>query len=69
MSGTTGKLVHTTNLADSCDVLQFWIQGSRVITSNDCAPHVLYFNYPEGGSSIKAIDKNLKEPVGVTVSL
>lgn len=69
MSGTTGTLAHTTPLTDSCDVLQFWIQGSQVVTSDDCAPHVLYFNYPAGGSSIKAIGSGLKQPVGVAVSL
>jgi hypothetical protein len=68
MSGSTGTLVNTTALSDSCDVLQFWIQGKRVITSDDCAPHVLYFDYPSGGSSTKAISNKLEQPVGVTVS-
>lgn len=68
MSGTTGTLVHTTPLSDSCDVLQFWIQGARVITSNDCAHHVLYFDYPKGGSSIKTISHGLGQPIGVVVS-
>lgn len=69
MKGATGTLVHTTPLTDSCDVLQFWIQGSRVITSNDCAPHVLYFDYPKGGLSIKTVGDSLNQPVGVAVSL
>lgn len=69
MSGSTGTLVNTTSLSDSCDVLQFWIQGKRVITSDDCASHVLYFNYPSGGSSTKTISHKLEQPVGVTVSL
>lgn len=68
MSGSTGTLVNTTPLADSCDVLQFWIQARRVIASNFCASHVLYFNYPTGGSSTKAISDKLEEPLGVTVS-
>ncbi|MGC1381607.1 MAG: hypothetical protein WA814_11370 [Candidatus Baltobacteraceae bacterium] len=69
MSGTTGTLVGSTPLSNSCDVLQFWIQSHRVIAGNDCAPHVLYFSYPSGGSSTKTISRKLKEPVGVTVSL
>ncbi|MGA8574201.1 MAG: hypothetical protein WB609_00745 [Candidatus Cybelea sp.] len=69
MSGSTGTLVGTTPLSDSCDVLQFWITGRRVIASNVCASHVLYFNYPGGGSSTKTISRKLKEPVGITVSL
>jgi hypothetical protein len=69
MSGSAGTLVGTTPLSNSCDVLQFWIQGHRVVTGNDCAPHVLYFSYPSGGSSRKTISRGLKEPVGVAVSL
>lgn len=69
MSGSTGTLVGTTPLSNSCDVLQFWIQGHRVIAGNVCATHVLYFSYPSGGSSTKTISRKLKEPVGVTVSL
>jgi hypothetical protein len=68
MSGSTGTLVNTTPLSDSCDVLQFWIHGKRVITSNYCASHVLYFDYPAGGSSTKTISDKLQEPGGVTVS-
>jgi hypothetical protein len=69
MKGTTGTLVGTTPLANSCSVLQFWIEGKRVIASNVCAAHVLYFNYPAGGSSTKTISKSISEAVGVTVSL
>jgi hypothetical protein len=69
ISGTKGTLVGTTPLADSCDVLQFWIQGQNVIAGNDCAPHVLYFTYPGGGTSTKTIARKLVQPVGVTVSL
>ncbi|HEY6325651.1 MAG TPA: hypothetical protein VIW73_03920 [Candidatus Cybelea sp.] len=68
ISGSTGTLAGTTSLANSCDVLQFWLQGTRVITSDVCAPHALYFNYPAGGSSTKTISDSLHEPVGVTVS-
>ncbi len=69
ISGSTGTRVGTTELANSCDVLQFWLQGKRVITSDVCAPHVLYFHYPAGGSATKTISHSLQEPVGVTVSL
>jgi hypothetical protein len=68
ISGTSGTLEGTTSLADSCDVLQFWLRGGRVITSDVCAPHVLYFHYPAGGSSTKTISDSLHEPVGITVS-
>ncbi len=67
ISGSQGTKVGTTPLSDSCDVLQFWIQGKRVVAPNDCSPYVKYFAYPAGGISKKSIsDPN--QPVGVTVS-
>src|SRR5579871_5051767 len=68
INGGVGTLQGTTSLSSSCDVLQFWLQGTRVITSDVCAPDVLYFKYPAGGSSTKTIGDSLHEPVGVTVS-
>ena len=46
MSGATGTLVGTTPLSNSCDVLQFWIQGHQAIAGNVCAPHVLILAIP-----------------------
>jgi hypothetical protein len=69
MSGSMGTLSGTTDLRNSCDVLQFWIQGKRVIAANDCRPAVMYFDYPSGGLSTKTISNSLSQPVGVTVSL
>jgi hypothetical protein len=68
MKGTVGTLVGTTPLANSCDVLQFWIHGKRVVAGNDCASQVLYFKYPRGGTSIKTIGDSLSQPIGVTIS-
>ena len=67
--GTTGALVGTVSLTDSCDVLQFWIFNGRAITANDCDGQVKYFSYPGGGSSLKSIGSPLSQPVGVTVSV
>lgn len=69
IQGTTGTETGATPMTDSCDVLQFWIQGKRMIAANDCSSNVMYFGYPGGGSSIKTISDSLSEPVGVTVSL
>ncbi len=67
ISGSQGTKVGTTSLSDSCDVLQFWIDGRRVIAPDDCSPYVKYFKYPAGGTSTKSIsDPN--QPVGATVS-
>jgi hypothetical protein len=69
ISGNTGTEVGSTSLANSCDVLGFWIQGGTVIAPNDCSPNVMYFNYPAGGSSTKTIGGKLSQPVGTVVSL
>ena len=68
VSGTTASLAGTVSLADSCDVLQFWIDKGRVIAADDCGATVKYFSYPAGGNSLKTIASPLEEPVGVTVS-
>ncbi|MGA8535407.1 MAG: hypothetical protein WB615_14965, partial [Candidatus Tumulicola sp.] len=69
INGTTGTLVGTTPMTNSCDVLQFWIHNKRVVAANDCLPAVMYFDYPGGGKSVQTISKSLSEPVGVTISL
>lgn len=68
ISGSQGTEVGTTDLSDSCNVLQFWIQGKRVIVPNTCKHDVLYFAFPAGGASTKAI-AGPSESVGATVSL
>jgi DNA-binding beta-propeller fold protein YncE len=68
ISGSRGTEVGTTPLNNSCNVLQFWIQGKRVVVPNTCKHDVLYFNFPAGGSSTKAI-AGPSESVGTTVSL
>lgn len=67
INGSQGTKVGTTPLSDSCDVLQFWIDGKRVVVPDDCSPYVKFFKYPAGGSSTMSIsDPN--QPVGATVS-
>lgn len=68
VSGTAATIVATVPLADSCDVLQYWIDKGRVIVADDCGSTVKYFSYPAGGNSLKTISSRLSEPVGVTVS-
>ena len=67
--GTTGTFISSVPLTDSCDVLQFWIQGKKVIAADDCGSTAKYFSYPSGGNSLKTIGNPLNEPVGVAVSL
>ena len=68
ISGSTGTEVGSTPSPNSCDVLQFFIEGSTLIAPNDCAPNVMYFDYPAGGTSTKTIGTKL-QPSGVSVSL
>jgi DNA-binding beta-propeller fold protein YncE len=68
ITGSAGQLVGTTDMTDSCDVLQFWIQGDTVIAPDDCGSTVKFFAYPAGGASTKTLSKNLSEPVGTVVS-
>lgn len=68
IKGTTGTLAGETDLTDSCDVLQFWIRGDKVVAGNDCRPTVQFFRYPQGGASIKTLSSGLSQPIGVTIS-
>lgn len=68
MNGNTGKLLGFTPLKNSCNVLQFQVVGKTVVAPNTCKPAVLYFDFPKGGRSTKAIRWQLSQPVGVVVS-
>lgn len=63
-----GIMAGETDLTDSCDVLQFWIHGDKVVAGNICSPTVQFFRYPQGGASIKTLSGPLSEPLGVAVS-
>lgn len=67
ISGSTGTKVGSTPLTGSKDVVQFWIQGKKVIGPDAGLAHVAFYKYPAGGSPIKTI-AGLGEPVGATVS-
>jgi hypothetical protein len=67
INGSQATLAGTTQLGSSCDVLQFWIDGKRVIAPSGCTPYVQYFSYPAGGAPTKSI-RDANEAVGATVS-
>jgi hypothetical protein len=67
ISGSTGTKVSSTPLTGSKDVVQFWIEGKKVIGPDAGLAHVAFYKYPAGGSPIKTIT-GLGEPVGATVS-
>jgi hypothetical protein len=68
ISGSSGTKVGSTPLTGSKDVVQFWIQGKRVVGPDAGLADVGLYKYPAGGSPTKTI-KGLGEPVGATVSL
>jgi hypothetical protein len=68
ITGSSGTKVGTTNLGGSSDVIQFWLDGKKLIGPNiGSAPNVMFWKYPAGGSALKTIT-GFTEPVGVTVS-
>jgi hypothetical protein len=68
ISGSKGTIVGTTELNDSLQVLQFWIQGKRVIDPDQSADNVKFYHYPAGGSPTKTITGNFDDPNGAVVS-
>lgn len=67
ISGTKGKEVGYTPLVGSSNVIDFWIDGLKVIGPNANGGTVTFWNYPAGGSGTKTIG-GFDEPVGATVS-
>lgn len=72
VKGSTGKIVGTTKLEGTLDVVQFWIQGSRIVAPDvqkgDYVGDVRLFKYPPGGVPLRMIT-GLGLPIGATVSL
>jgi hypothetical protein len=71
ISGSSGTAVGATQLDGSCDVVQFWIVGKRVIGPDYCDNDVGFWKYPAGGNKIKVILGNGRSqggPIGSVVS-
>lgn len=71
VKGSTGTVVSTTKLEGTLDVVQFWIQGSRIVAPDiqkGNAGDVRLFSYPLGGVPLRVIS-GLSQPLGATVSL
>lgn len=71
ISGSSAKVVSTTKLQGAMDVVQFWIQGSRIVAPDiqkGDDGDVRLFTYPAGGSPLHVI-AGLSQPVGAAVSL
>ena len=55
ISGSSGTKVGPTPLTGSKDVVQFWVQGKRLIGPDAGLADVGLYNYPAGGSPTKTI--------------
>jgi hypothetical protein len=67
VSGTTGTLARSTPLDGTDDVSQFWIPGGHVVAPDFLNNEVQVFDYPTGGTAIKAIP-NITTPIGSALS-
>jgi hypothetical protein len=69
ISGSSGTLEDTVSLGDAQTVMQWWIQGKKLIGPDDGPSTIWYWDYPAGGESIKAITKGVFHPAGAAVSV
>lgn len=67
VSGSTGTIVSSTPLGESCDPMQFSIIGQTVIVPNYCDNDVGFYPYATGGGPKKTIVGNW-DPVGSAMS-
>lgn len=67
-TGAGGRIVGTTTLEGYGDVVEFWIQGHRLVAPNYSARAALLYRYPAGGKPIRTIS-GLRQPFGAVVSL
>lgn len=68
MKGAVGKLVGSTPLTNSCNMLEFVVVRKTIVAGNTCEKTVRYFAFPQGGMSTKAIRSGLSQPTGVVLS-
>jgi hypothetical protein len=69
VSGSSGKVVGATFLGGSKAVVQFWIQGHRLIGPDVLDDDVGFWNYPSGGAPLKIIAGLFSDLTGSTVSV
>lgn len=68
IASSGASLRGTVDLGNAETVYQWWIDGKKVIGSDDIPSTVRYWPYPGGGSAIKSITKDVFHPYGATVS-
>ncbi|MGA8533024.1 MAG: hypothetical protein WB615_02820 [Candidatus Tumulicola sp.] len=65
IKGSNGKLVGTTPLNEEKQIVQFWVQGAKVIGPNEFGANVMIWNYPAGGTPIMTLTG---PGIGATIS-
>lgn len=68
ISHLRGSSHGTVDLGNAQSVFQWWIEGKRLVGSDDLPSTVWYWNYPAGGPAIKSITKAVFHPYGATIS-
>ncbi len=68
ISGSSGTLEGTVDLGGAQPLYQSVIDGKKVVAADDLSNTAWYWDYPAGGSPIKAITKDVFHPFGVTIS-
>lgn len=68
IKGNKGTEVGSTPLVGGANVLQFWIEGSRVVGPEASGADVGIWNYPSGGA-VKATITGFNIPQGATISV
>ncbi|HTA54840.1 MAG TPA: hypothetical protein VK755_08885 [Candidatus Acidoferrales bacterium] len=68
ISGSRGRLQHTTKLQDNTYTSQFWIQDSAIVSGNSYYGDVHIWPYPKGGDPTKTIVRRDFFPYAVAVS-
>jgi hypothetical protein len=70
IAGSSATLKGTVNPGSAQSLYRTWIEGKKVIGSDEEEPDTtFYWNYPAGGQPIKTLQlKGIGAPVGATIS-
>jgi hypothetical protein len=67
VSGSTATVVGSTTLSGS-DVVQYWINGAKIVGPQPKTSSVGIWDYPAGGEAVRSVANGLHTPGGLTVS-
>ncbi|MGP8101644.1 MAG: YncE family protein [Candidatus Cybelea sp.] len=67
VKGSAAEVIGTTSLSGS-DVVQYWVEGNRIVGPQPTSDSVGIWSYPPGGQAIATITQELDTPSGLTIS-